>query len=73
MRDEKDHTYKAMLSCLLEAYEALSLTALCIILTDKEVALITVIEFIFLEIKYIIYIWHININILKKARPLLAD
>ena len=73
IRDKKDHMYKAMLSCLLEAYEALGLTALCTILTDKEVALITAIKFIFPEIKHITCIWYININILKKARPLLAD
>lgn len=73
MRDEKDHTYKAMLGCLLEAYEALGLAAPRSILTDKEAALLTAIEFIFPDTKHITCTWHINMNILKKPRPLLAD
>jgi transposase-like protein len=62
-----------MLTYLAEAYESLSLPPPRTILTDKERALMTVIETVFPDTKNMICIWHININILKKARPLLAD
>jgi molybdopterin/thiamine biosynthesis adenylyltransferase len=62
-----------MLSYLTEVYKSLGLIPPRTILTDKEKALINTIKTVFLETKNMLYIWHINMNILKKARPLLAD
>ncbi|KAJ5243941.1 hypothetical protein N7489_004037 [Penicillium chrysogenum] len=73
MRDEKDDSYEVMLSCLAEVYESLGLTPPRTILTDKEKALMNAIKTVFPETKNMLCIWHINMNILKKARPLLAD
>lgn len=75
IRDEKEDTYKVMLSCLAKVYQSLSLNPPYphTILTDKEKALITAIESVFPETKYMLCIWYINIRIIKVARPLLAD
>ncbi|KAJ6126037.1 hypothetical protein N7471_010664 [Penicillium samsonianum] len=73
MRDEKDDSYEVMLTCLAEAYESLALAPPSTILTDKEEALIKAIEVVFPSTKHMLCIWHINMNILKKARPILAD
>lgn len=42
-------------------------------MTDKERALINAINIVFPDTKTITCIWHIEINLLKKARPLLSD
>lgn len=75
MRDEKEDIYEVMLSCLAEVYQSLGLDPPYpyTILTDKEKALITAIESVFLETKYMLCIWHINMRIMKVTRPLLAD
>ena len=62
-----------MLTCLAEAYDSLGLARPRTILTDKEGALMYATETVFPDTKSMICIWHINTNVLKKARPLLAD
>jgi hypothetical protein len=39
-----------------------------IIVTDRELALISIIDTLFLLIYYILYYWHININIVAKTK-----
>lgn len=73
MRDEKNDTYEVMLGCLAEGYDSLRLAPPRTILTDKGQALMTAIEVVFPGTKNTICIWNININILKYARPILAD
>jgi transposase-like protein len=62
-----------ILSCLAEAFESLTLEPPRTILTDKEEALMNAVKLIFPGTKYMICLWHININIMKKARPILAE
>ncbi|KAJ5195560.1 uncharacterized protein N7498_008998 [Penicillium cinerascens] len=73
IQDEKQDTYEVVLHCLAEAYESLSLQYPRTILIDKERALINAINVVFPDTKTIICIWHIEMNLLKKARPLLSD
>ena len=73
IRDEKKVTYRVVLECLAEAYRALNLQYPHTILTDKERALINAINVVFPDTKTINCIWHIEMNLLKKARPLLSD
>ncbi|KAJ6126055.1 hypothetical protein N7471_010548 [Penicillium samsonianum] len=75
MRDEHEDTYEVVLSCLAEAYEAARIDPPypCTILTDKERALYNAITTIFPTTKHMICLWHINMNIMKVARPLLAE
>lgn len=73
IRDEKQDTYEVVLRCLAEAYDSLGLQYPRTILTDKERALINAIKIVFPDTKTISYIWYIEINLLKKAHPLLSD
>ena len=73
IRDEKQDTYEVVLRCLAEAYDSLSLQYPRTILTDKERALINAINMVFPDTKTISCIWHIEMNLLKKAQPLLLD
>ena len=73
IKDEKQDTYETVLECLAEAYRALNLQYPRTILTDKERALINAIKVVFPDTKTISCIWHIEMNLLKKARPLLSD
>lgn len=73
IRDEKQDTYEIVLRCLAEAYDSLSLQYPRTILTDKERALINAIKVVFPDTKTISCIWHIEMNLLKKAHPLLSD
>ena len=72
MKDEKQDSYEVILSCLAEAFESLALKPPRTILTDKEEALMNAMKVVFPSTKHMICLWHINMNILKKARPLLA-
>jgi hypothetical protein len=73
IKDERDDTYEVILGCLAEAYEALSLQAPRTILSDKEQALMNAVKVVFPSTKHMICLWHINMNIMKKARPILAE
>lgn len=73
VKDEKQGTYETVLECLAEVYRGLNLQYPRTILTDKEHALINAINTVFPETKTISCIWHISMNLLKKARPLLSD
>ncbi|KAJ5090411.1 hypothetical protein N7532_009095 [Penicillium argentinense] len=75
--NEREETYKIVMVYLLEMYEHLHEndrsfpSAPSTILTDKEPALINAVHAIFPSTKTIICIWHINMNVMKKALPLL--
>ena len=73
MKDERQDTYEITLQCLAEAYDSLNLVHPRTILTDKERALINAISVVFPDTRTISCIWHIQMNLLKKARPLLSD
>lgn len=73
VQDEKEDSYEIILRCLAEAYDSLDLAYPRTILTDKERALIKAIKTVFPGTKTISCIWHIEMNLLKKARPLLSD
>lgn len=73
IQDEKQDSYEVILRCLAEAYESLEMQHPRTILTDKERALINAINVVFPDTKTISCIWHIDMNLLKKARPLLSD
>lgn len=73
MKNEKQDSYEVILNCLAEVYESLSLEPPRTILTDKEQALMNAIETVFPTTKNMICLWHINMNIMKKARPILSQ
>ncbi|KAJ5855723.1 uncharacterized protein N7529_009667 [Penicillium soppii] len=73
MKDEKDDTYEVVLNCLAEAYEFYGLSPPRTILTDKEKALMNAIKDVFPSTKNIICVWHIMMNIMKKARPIISN
>lgn len=73
IKDEKDDSYKVVLNCLTKAYDSLGLEYPHTILTDKEQALMDAIDTVFPNTKGMLCIWHINMCILKKARPILSD
>ncbi|KAJ6142418.1 hypothetical protein N7471_001906 [Penicillium samsonianum] len=73
IKDKKDDSYEVVLNCLAEAYDSLGLEYPHTILTDKEQALMDAIDTVFPNTKGMLCIWHINIYILKKARPILSD
>ncbi|OGE47089.1 hypothetical protein PENARI_c066G04429 [Penicillium arizonense] len=73
MKDEKQDSYEVILSCLAEAFESLTLEPPQTILTDKEEALMNAVKVVFPSTKHMICLWHINMNIMKKARPILAE
>lgn len=73
IRDEEQDTYEVVLQCLREAYNQLKLQYPRTILTDREEALINAIHEVFPGTETIICIWHINMNLMKRARPILAD
>ncbi|KAJ5082771.1 hypothetical protein N7532_011814 [Penicillium argentinense] len=75
--DEKKDTYEIVLGYLAEIYEYIqqdspsSPSGPSTVLTDKEYALINAVHSIFPNADTIICIWHINMNLMKKALPLL--
>ena len=73
IQDEKEHSYEVIMRCLAEAYDSLDLAYPCTILTDKERALRKAIKTVFPQPKNFSCIWHIEMNLLKKACPLLSD
>lgn len=73
IRDEKQSTYEVVLQCLAETYDQLGLQYPRTILTDKEEALISAINQVFPDANTIICIWHVNMNLMKKALPILKQ
>lgn len=73
MQNEQQPTYEIVLDYLADIYDKLQVQYPRTILTDKEDGLINAINEVFPSTDTIICIWHINMNLMKKALPLLRD
>lgn len=83
VNDEREETYGVALRFLGEIYDHIREYAAeadnppplrpTTILTDKETGLINAIHTIWPETDTIICIWHVNMNLMKKARPLICQ
>jgi histone-lysine N-methyltransferase SETD2 len=69
--NKKQDSYNFALQNLLKVYQQLGLLSPITILTNKEAALINACEETFPIANVMICLWHVNINILSKARPCL--
>jgi hypothetical protein len=70
--NEQQYSYEFALQCLRGRFDQLNLQHPQTILVDKDDALINAIHVIFPFTNCMICIWHINKNILTKARPFLS-
>jgi hypothetical protein len=73
VQNEKQPTYEIALDFLMEVYDKLDLDDPDTILTDKEDGLINAINEVFPNTNTMICIWHVNMNLMKHALPLLRD
>jgi hypothetical protein len=73
IQNEQQPTYEVVLDFLAEVYDKLKLDFPRTILTNKEEALINAIYKVFPDTNTIICIWHVNINLMKKALLILRD
>jgi hypothetical protein len=73
--NERQPTYETVLEFLAEVYEEskVDIDSPSTILTDKEPSLINAINAVFPETNTIICIWHINMNLMKKALPIIRE
>lgn len=71
IHNEQQPSYDFALTSLRRVYEQLGLEPPCTILTDKEKALINACKAVFPDAYTMICLWHVNKNILSKARPLI--
>jgi hypothetical protein len=75
--NEREETYTLIMDYLAEIYahiqqtEASFPSAPCTILTDKESGLINAVHAVFPGTDTIVCIWHINVNLMKHALPLI--
>jgi hypothetical protein len=69
--NKKQDSYNFALQNLSKVYQQLGLLSPITILTNKEAALINACEETFPTANVIICLWHVNMNILLKARPCL--
>ncbi|KAJ5111190.1 hypothetical protein N7532_001725 [Penicillium argentinense] len=73
LQNEQQPTYEIALDYLADVYDELQIPYPRTILTDKEDGLINAIHEVFPDTHTIICLWHINMNLMKKALPLLRD
>ncbi|ODM20249.1 hypothetical protein SI65_03302 [Aspergillus cristatus] len=71
IHNEQQPSYDFALTSLCGVYEQLGLEPPCTILTDKEKALINACKGVFPDAYTMICLWHVNKNILSKARPII--
>ena len=71
VKDEKQPTYEFVLKCLDNLYRQLNIPSPMTTFVDKDQGLINALEVVFPGVNIILCIWHINKDILKKARPLI--
>jgi hypothetical protein len=71
IQDEQQASYEFVLNSLHNIYLQLGLSSPRTVLTDKDQALINALSEVFSTTDLMICIWHINRNILTKARPIL--
>lgn len=65
---EDETSYKWALMALQDLYETLHLSNPTTIVTDCEAGLIPAMHAIYPEVKHLLCVWHININVLSKCR-----
>ena len=68
---EKEKDYKLVFYAIRKMYDNYGIPYLSIFVTDACPAEIAAIEYIFPNINHILFIWHINCNILAKLKPLI--
>jgi hypothetical protein len=73
VQNEQQPTYEIALNFVADMYDQLELEYPRTILTDKENGLINAINTVFPNSDTIICIWHVNMNLMKKALPILRD
>ncbi|EED21900.1 hypothetical protein TSTA_091410, partial [Talaromyces stipitatus ATCC 10500] len=71
--DEKEGSYKFILECLVKVYAQADLPLPNCILTNKDMALMNAIPTVFPMANNTICLWHIEKNILTRARPILTN
>jgi hypothetical protein len=73
--DEKQPSYEFVLRNLKCIYSQLNLSIIApaTVLTDKDRALINALHVVFPETNTMVCQWHIHMDILKKARPILGE
>lgn len=68
---ETEYSYRVPLNHLKNIYTEFNLQPPTTILTDKETALMKAIKHVFPTTHNLVCLWHINMNIMKKVRPIL--
>jgi len=71
--DEKEKDYKLVFFAIRKLYDVYELSYLKIFVTDTCAAKIAAIECVFSGVNHILYIWHINCNILTKLKPIIKE
>ena len=66
--EEKDN-FLWVMEILKALYRHFGLKNLFVIVTDWDFAFMKAIATIFLDVKNLLYIWHINMNVLKNCKP----
>jgi hypothetical protein len=69
LHNEQQSSYNFAVQNLFDVYTQLGVPPPCTILTDKEAALMNACANIFPTADILICLWHVNQNILSKARP----
>ena len=70
---EKEKDYKLVFFATRKLYDVYELSYLKIFVIDVYAAEIAVMECVFSRINHILYIWHINCNILTKLKPIIKE
>ncbi len=70
---EKEKDYKFVFFAIRKLYNIYELPYPKTFVTDACAAEITVIKYIFPGVNYILYIWHINCNILAKLKSIIKE
>jgi hypothetical protein len=68
LSSEKEEDYEWAMTQFKELLEKNSIHWPLSIVTDRELALMNALETIFPEVVYILYTWHVNMNILANCR-----
>lgn len=68
---ETESSYRVLLRHLNDLYTQLNIEPPTAILSDQDTSLMKAIKMVFPIIKSMVCLWHINMNIMKKVRPIL--
>ncbi len=70
---EKEKDYKLAFFAIRKIYNVYELPYPKTFITNTYTAEIAAIKYIFSEVNHILYIWHINCNILVKLKPIIKE